>query len=567
MEITKIQTRQELTRSVDDAEKYKALRTLAQVGLLTPLSEIETFHGRVRYKNKDDIWQVDPAFVNHGNTTNNLNINQRSTLYTSERDVAESFARARKQEMSWKNDPDELQEEVHRIVSADPDASIINFSFDYSKLSPEDKQRYLAALRTLAISISKGSPVDFSERDSIISLQNVIDQLQKPLIISEDVAEIANLAGISEKVALQLTSGHNAHQLMQTNPAYLVHNLLEQRADIYVENKIPVIDGEKKDLPINLEYVQRYLRTAHIVGAEGSVDSDTLNKKIRSVYFFDLSKIGTQEQIVKKQEEIKQLLGGLIDKLPKIPKDRNEDGQALFEVLEDLHAKPEKIIEAAKKVKGYDEIFNMDAGNWEGFTTGEHTETVLRNFDENFADQIPAEYLYIMRLAILVHDIGKPIAAAKGEKRKQKEYNLAQAEHFLTQIGVDEKSKKLLTAIIGDGVDLIFPIRMNRNNPKPNEDMHNLATNTLKEYLGSDDVTEQQINAFIAMCDMLQTCDGGAYTSIAVTRREGKGWFRNAPSYNESFAPPIQPGKRDIQYRNHNQPPAPKSLTPTINKS
>jgi len=238
------------------------------------------------------------------------------------------------------------------------------------------------------------------------------------------------------------------------------------------------------------------------------------------------------------------------------------NARELLEILGDAHAKPEKLIEAAKKIGGYSAIFESDAGNWEGFTLGEHTETVLRNFDENFADIIPVEFLAPMRLILLVHDLGKPAAVARGEKNRQKEYSAIQAADFLNKLGINNNYKDLILAIIGEGSNLTFQCQLRPDDETVSNKMRNFAIKSVGNYLASKDVRESQTGAFIEMCKILQLCDGGAYTSMAITRRNGKGHFRNAPSFNNSFSAPIGLGKHDIRYREPNRPAAPADLTP-----
>lgn len=94
-------TRTEYSRSMEDAEKYRAIETLKDLGLLVPLSDLETFHGRVRNKSAEDEWGVDPAFTNGGDDSGNSNVNERPTLYTGEKALAKEFASERGREEVW----------------------------------------------------------------------------------------------------------------------------------------------------------------------------------------------------------------------------------------------------------------------------------------------------------------------------------------------------------------------------------------------------------------------------------------------------------------------------------
>ncbi len=642
-----LQTRTEHSRSLEDAEKFRAIETLKEVGLLVPVSELETFHGRVGTKEEVAEWAVDPSFANGSNDSGNNNVNNRSTLYSGDKETAQDFADERagfKQlyyshllkkvreytpeenvgrlerqnafmKKLWEEDvasgradaattsptvwtmeqllgsnshvevhhlreslgkqayedfkqqfADQRRAEVHEIVTADTDATVLDFSFDESKLDDEAKAKYKQALRALVIPITEGSPVSWDSRDEVSPFIAVMQKAKKHIVLQSDVGDLAAEAGVGEQVALQLASAYNTRQIALQKPSYLISQLIKHSKDIVTDSL--EIDGERQELPINLEYVQRYLREAHIVGVKQSISSATLNRGVTSVSFFDLEKTITAKGLEAERQATWQRLGSVATSLGEVMRPEVVQEQSLLRLLEDVHAKPDKLVEAAKLVDGYEEIFNGDAGNWEGFTLAEHTETVLRNFDESFAENLPVELLAPMRLAILSHDVGKPIASARGEKHRQKEYNVAQADDFLGKLGVDERLKGLLLAVIGDGEELAFQIEVRGAGEPAEAAMKELATSTLQKFYGSKSVTDEQINGFAEMCKMLQVCDGGAYTSMAITRREGgKGRHRNAPSFNASFAQPVGFGKRTIRLRREGDKAAASDLTPKADEN
>lgn len=637
-----LQTRTEHSRSLEDAEKYRAIDTLKEVGLLIPVADLETFHGRVGTKEEVSEWAVDPSFANGSNDSGNSNVNNRPTLYSGDKDTAQDFADERAgftqlyhshllqkvreytpeenvgrlerqnafMKKLWEEDvasgqadpetssptvwtmeqllgsnshveakhlreplgkqayedfkqqyADQRRAEVHEIVTGDTDATVLDFSFDESKLDDEVKAKYEQALRALAIPITEGSPVSWDDRNTVSPFVGAMQKAKKNLVMQTEVIELAAEAGIDEKVALQLASAYNSRQVALQKPSYLASQLIKHSKDIITDSL--EIDGERQELPINLEYVQRYLREAHIVGVKQSISSATLNRDIASVSFFDLEKTITAKGLEAERQATWSRLGSVATSLGEVMRPEVEQSQTVLRLLEDVHAKPDKLVAAAKMVEGYEDIFNGDAGNWEGFTLGEHTETVLRNFDESFAENLPVELLAPMRLAILSHDVGKSIASARGEKHRQKEYNVAQAGDFLGKLGVDERLKDLLLAVIGDGEELAFQIEVRGAGEPAVTAMRELAIDSLQKFYGSENVTDEQINGFTEMCKMLQVCDGGAYTSMAITRREGgKGRHRNAPSFNASFAQPVGFGKRTIRLRGENDNPAASDLTP-----
>lgn len=637
-----LQTRTEHSRSLEDADRYRALETLKEVGLLVPLTELETFHGRVASADEEVEWAVDPSFANGSNDSGNYNVNNRPTLYTGDKDTAQDFADERSgfkqlyhshllkkareytpeenvgrlerqnawMKKVWEEDiaagkkdvvdsgptvwtmdqllasnphveafhlrdslgkqayddfkqqyADRRRAEVHEIVTGDTDATVLDFSFDESKLDDEAKAKYRQALRALAIPITEGSPVSWDARNEVSPFVGAMQKAKKYFVLKNDISSLAADAGIDEQVALQLASAKNSRQVALQKPSYLLSQLLEHSQDIITDSLED--DGERQEFPINLEYVQRYLRENHIVGVRQSLSSATLNKDITSVSFFDLEKTITAKGLETERLATWHRLGSVATSLGLVMRPEVEQKQPLLRLLEDAHAKPDKLVAAAKMVEGYEDIFNGDAGNWEGFSLAEHTETVLRNFDESYAENLPVELLAPMRLAILSHDVGKPIASARGEKQRQKEYNAAQADDFLGKLGVDERLKDLLLTVIGDGEDLAFQIEVRGAGETAVKAMRELAVNTLQKFYSSENVTNEQINGFTEMCKMIQVCDGGTYTSMAITRREGgNGRHRNAPSFNSSFAQPVGFGKRTIRLRGEDDKAAASDLTP-----
>lgn len=633
-----IQTRTEYARSIEDAEKYRALDTLKELGLLVPVADIETFHGRVGSSEETHEWAVDPSFANGSNDSGNSNVNKRATLYTSNEDVADEFAAERghevvisryhkffrdkvrsytleerqawvdrenrgeqawwdrisedmrkfhgsptvytldnidkqiyseadrletltpddEKEAVWENAKKGIKKEMHEITTADKDATVLDINFDRTELTPEERQQYRQALKALVLPITTGSPVSFNDRGAVQPFAETVTRHKMGYISTDKVPELATEADINEPVALQLASAYNTRLVAMSHPAYLVNRLLRNRADI-ITDKFE-INGEPQEIPINLEYVQKYLREAHIVGAKQLVDSATVGRAITTVAFFDLEKTTTVKDLETERQATWQKLGNMATAFSKLVKPEVHQDSPLLRLLENPYAKPSKLVNAAKRVEGYETIFEGDAGNWEGYTLAEHTETVLRNFDENYADKLPVEMLAPMRLAILTHDIGKSVAVAHGEKHKQKEYNAVQATDFLAKLGVDDTLKDLLLAVIGDGQELAYQIEVRGDGELAEKEMRSLATRNLRQFLGSEKITQNQIDGFTEMCSILQVCDGGAYTSMAVTRKGGmNGHHRNAPYFNESFANPVGLGRRDIRLRKK----SPQSVSPT----
>lgn len=154
--------------------------------------------------------------------------------------------------------------------------------------------------------------------------------------MAEGVERIAKAAGINENTALQLASAYNSRQVARSNPADLADRLLRYPSEIFTDTM--TINGEKVNVPLNLEYAERYMRAAHIVAAKQPVKSATLGRKITSISFFDLEKVGTRDQIETQKREMLKRMGGLMDTFPSFPNSgENTDAQMLLRDLQNPH--------------------------------------------------------------------------------------------------------------------------------------------------------------------------------------------------------------------------------------
>lgn len=329
----------------------------------------------------------------------------------------------------------------------------------------------------------------------------------------------------------------NARYILPYAPTLLARTFVRHAEGIVYED-IQVTDKQRgqhtESLAVNLEYVASFMRNAHIVGVREWLNSGTLRRPIDAVSFFDLEKISTAQSLERQSTERQRMgnlahgLGRSMEELPR--------REPLLQQLNNPYAKPQELLAAAKQVPQYEVIFEMKTGVWEGFTLEQHTETVLRNFDENYADKLPVELLSVMRLAIICHDIGKPAAVREGDWAREADYNAAFAAHYMNTLQVDEKMQQFIQRLIGPIQGKIMQLDI-LSNTSAEADIRTIADSAMKELLGGQLPSQNDQQSFIDCARMLQMCDGGAYTSMAVTRTS-TGSHRNSPSFNTSFQPP-----------------------------
>ena len=510
----------------EQSEKYQAIETLTDLGFLYDMNELNLYHGR---GGDGTPWRVDPTFNNSGNNTGNANINKIPALNTSPQlDIASSFAQKRSSARG-------LNPEIYNIISSDPDARIIDADFDYHDLNPNLQNSFRSAIRKTIPPILEGAPVDFADRESLqrISLRD-FKSSEYGFFNEEDIKKNAEYLHLSNNLSQSLLSSINTRNLLSLYPDKL-RDLMS--AYIYNHNHVEIsINGDDvKKIPISREFLSSWFRSSHIVGCKKGVHSATLRQPIDNYILFDLEKVNTTAEEERKNKLRNRRLGKIA--LAAEKKQRYPHSELVDQLNNNLYIKPESILHLAKQTPGYREKFEADTGNWEKFTLEEHTETVLRLFDDNYADKMPASTLPIMRMALLVHDIGKSEAARNNDKKNQRAYNLYYAEDFMHKNKVEPKTEQLILSMIGTGSDYAARWGIDHD-PEVGQEFYKFCKSTIKEYLGTMFVDDATVTGLRDMLMVLQTCDSAAYTTMAVTRSAKSGIrYRNYGAFNQSFEP------------------------------
>jgi hypothetical protein len=613
-----LQNRTEHSRSLEDAERLRALHFLTEIGMFIPASATEMFHGRVAKIDEPDRWKIDPTFKNGSNDTGNHNVYNRPALYTAHREIAEDYTDLRYFQSPWPDfrrslykkvtdytdteqrawlrrinnylhtsgnnqyshddlshpdiisqearrlehtmDPEEKKIEIdrirnnheiqlHQIVLSDPDALIFNVGFSFNGLDAADSLKVPAALDALLIPLSEGSPTDFDERHTVESLLDYVERLDRtagtPFISEDSFINSVRGAGVNEDEALKIIGAVNARLVASTDPGELINLLLDNDSDEVIMDAKPIGDDNTIiKVPINLEYVKRYLQQSHIVGHSDIMNSVNIGKKFIGVMLFDLNKAHTADSLEQQRADSDQTFEAINSIVSSLEGDITAYG--LQSSLDNPYVKPEAILEEAQMIPGYAAIFQAHTGNWEGFNLAEHTETTLRNLDENFADTLPVSILRILRLALLVHDIGKPAASKNHDMHLQKKYNYDHASVFLTTIGVKKALKEFILSMIGDGEEIAARLQTRRDQSAQQE-LEEYAKHVI-EAVTAEPSSYEAVIGYAELCKIVQICNGGAYTDMAVTR--GKtGYYRNAPSFNGAFTIPTDLGRRALSIR------------------
>ncbi len=70
-------------------------------------------------------------------------------------------------------------------------------------------------------------------------------------------------------------------------------------------------------MPINRDYIARFLRSNHIVGLKTKVNSATLDKDISNTILFDLKKVNTVDKVKDMEKSFKLVFGNFSEEIDK----------------------------------------------------------------------------------------------------------------------------------------------------------------------------------------------------------------------------------------------------------
>jgi hypothetical protein len=130
----------------------------------------------------------------------------------------------------------------------------------------------------------------------------------------------------------------------------------------------------------------------------------------------------------------------------------------LWQVLKQNSFSGQKIIELLSQDETIKKLFQASAGVKEGYTIVEHTLKVFETFKEQLAPfQAKFKFPVIANVRLIetlqmmaaLHDIGKPLAIAEGDKNRQHEFTMPLVQEQFEKFDFTNEETKLALAIVG----------------------------------------------------------------------------------------------------------------------
>ncbi len=499
-------------------KKIEAYQKLIDKGIFLKLSDLDIFHGR---KGDGSKWSVDPSFDNGADATGNCNVNKIPALNAGSFETAKAFAESRA--MIKGGSP-----EIHKIISINKYAVILNLKPELYK-----DNEVISAIRELTMpNPTESIDISFSDRtkykqviNDIWSSNSGVSQLSfcpDPQI--ETLINRLNYNPKDSDLATKLIRARNS--CLYAGSVY--EGEVKQSALVYMTSSFLNNNLKLKDFSLSREYLSSFYKANNIIGIAQEVNSATLERDIEAFQFFDLKQINTDAVIGKELNYYANIYNPIAQTLKNNINNEN--------LLKDLNKSPEAIMKFIKeKCPSLKADFEGDIGLWEGFTLEQHTESVLRFFNENFSNCVSEEIAPMIKLLIVAHDIGKKEAKDLNIPRHSPQEFLIyrdKMEKLIVSLGLD---KKLQSFVFQFCIYSQIPTtNFYVNNDKFALQELDVCSKKILEGLGVNP-SREEITGLSNMSRILQSCDSGAYTFYGKTRVDSNLFHNLSERFSSNF--------------------------------
>lgn len=482
-------------------KRDKAMQTLAKLGAVKFVNELEMFHGRA---GDGSPWQVKTKFNNAGNNSGNHNLYEVPGLYAGTNQVAKKFANARSRDGGLP--------EVHKIISNEDNAVVVNLRFLYKKLRPKQQEEYKQALQVLNdFIIPRGVVIPFEKRTAFPivkqAIEEVAQRLKKVSLSFNEVQDITTQLSKNPEIKQLFFNRQDLYMFIQDfvgarNAKMWLRTDMRSVISSYMNDVQPKIDNE--EYPISNKYISAWCANNGIIGCVTDINSVTLGGRVNDViHIFDTTRIETERQHGEIYQELLSKYSKLSELLANVSS--NDD---INNFLKD--ANPREIMQLIKKDSKCRQLFQMNSGVWENWTVGQHTQAVLQFFEDNYKKDVLDEIIPLMKVVLLAHDAGKGIAFH--DKISQEKANKLALPMVMNALDIKDNAKEVIGFLTGQSYtsQIVLGKDKKKNIKALCDDIKQLYSTVFKE-----EPTKNDVKGLAELAIILQTCDSGAYTRYA----------------------------------------------------
>ncbi len=523
-------------------ERLRAARAkLVELGVAEYAKNM--YHGRA---GNGEEWKVDPSYDNTKN--GNFNINKQSGLYVGDQRLATFYANYEES-----SNPD-LTAEVHKIVSYDDNAIILDLTFEYATLTDEQRQEFRQAMKVLGnFGISQANPIKYEYKDAVEPVKQKIEQCKIKNHFS--LLNVNDIKGITSELKngdiLKQVFGNQINKLekfvldsvgaLNTKITFeRVPSLLKRVFYAYQDGETEYqfedpITNEKTNIPINHDYISAWCAENGIIGTRYETTQSRIGIPFQACHIFDLKKIMTEKQYGTMLSNMFQNYGEITNTLANLF-GGNREIEKLFAI-----GNSEEILAFIKQDQRCKELFEKSAHVWQGWNVGQHTQAVLNFFDDYYQIDVDERLRPFIKLCLLTHDIGKGNLDKNlyrdfiDCKTIETQLNLQSAPAVFDALQLAPEYRKLINFVIADSQSFTSNIVLENGDRKALYTQLKDACQVAYVNAFGKNPTNEEVNALRHICVILQECDSGAYTRYATIRESGKSVDGGDDNFTNSF--------------------------------
>lgn len=446
---------------------------------------------------------------------------------------------------------------VHEIIASNPNALVFTPEVGILGMTTVQTSEMQGAFKQFAstFDFTEVCPLSFDEYQQESTRQGIMDAAQ--LWLAGDDADISYLEdfdehvdyfisefGMDEETAIKYVAKFTVFgSFLKGDLNSVARALVYDKHWYYIKTDDP--EREEKAFQYCVECAKEIMNATNIVGA---VDV-FYNKPNQSNYFFwSLDKVNTKSFIEKQKQKNRESYGSIAEQLENSVTD--EDANLIL-----LESSPQEVVEfLTQKVPELKTFYDMKDGNWEGFSIGQHTESVLRVFDDSFADEMSPEIVPFMKVVIAMHDVGKGKSRAEYErnspeqKQAEKKYTADMINKMGTALGINPETCEFMRFIIQDSQRYTTDYYV-RHDITALDKMNESCAVAYKNAFGREP-SHADLVGIKSLATALQTCDSGAYSLKGISRDQETGiyHFNGNPDFGKDMEMPMDIAKRKMHF-------------------
>ena len=282
-----------MAKSSLNEKKKKHINYLKKIGFLISYNDLDLYHGRAKQANETEDWKIKVDYDNSCNVVRD-NIMGIPCLCVASYNVAEAYADGTT--LGGRT----AKKEVHKIVSLDDEAFIVNQTFGLPKVSNNELERFFAAIQFLAgDSLNKYVMVADNSENAVNVLIEIINSYKNRFLLStDDEDKILNSLlnkgiEISQEEVSKIVGAYNTNGLFTRMPVETVSDFVFEQGD--KRNKLK---GSGEEYSLNQDLVKLIMKRNNIIGIK---KKNRLEVTENIVYIFDLENVQSEEKIEKQE--------------------------------------------------------------------------------------------------------------------------------------------------------------------------------------------------------------------------------------------------------------------------